>query len=40
MINDRSSKYELARDNPKGNPSESEYINVAWNEWFVDVFQP
>ena len=39
MINDGSSKYELARDNLKGNPSESEYISVTWNDWFVDIFQ-
>ena len=40
MINDRSNKYELAADNSKGNPSESEYVNVAWNDWFVDVYRP
>ena len=39
MINDGSSKYELARDNLKRNPSESEYISVTWNDWFVDIFQ-
>ena len=38
MVNNRSSKYELAGDNPKGNPSESEYVSVSWNDWFVDVF--
>ena len=40
MRNDCSNKYEQAADNSKGNPSESEYVTVAWNDWFVDVFQP
>ena len=39
MINDCESKDKWTGDNLNGNPSESRYINVAWNDWFFDVFQ-
>ena len=38
MINDCESKDKWTGDNLKGNPSESRYIIVTWNDWFFDVF--